>query len=47
MSHDDKAATTREWLKNHPRLIGYMFAVMLAWSSVGTAAAVVGTGNAG
>ena len=39
MSDDDKAAATREWLKNHPRLIGYMFAVMLAWSSVGTAVA--------
>ena len=45
MSTDDKAAATREWLKNHPRLIGYMFAVMLAWSSVGTA--IAGTGNSG
>ena len=45
MSHDDTAAATREWLKNHPRLIGYMFAVMLAWSSVGTA--VAGWGNSG
>jgi hypothetical protein len=46
MSDDDKAAATREWLKNHPRLIGYMFAVMLAWSSVGTAAAA-NWGNSG
>jgi hypothetical protein len=45
MSDDDKAAATREWLKNHPRLIGYMFAVMLAWSSVGTA--IAGYGNNG
>jgi len=45
MSDDGKAAATREWLKNHPRLIGYMFAVMLAWSSVGPA--IAGTGNAG
>jgi hypothetical protein len=42
---DDKVSTTREWLKNRPELVGYMFAVMLAWSSVGTAAA--GWGNAG
>jgi len=46
MSDNDKAAATREWLTNHPRLIGYMFAVMLAWSSVGTAAAA-GWGNSG
>ena len=45
MSNDDRAAATREWLKNHPRLIGYMFAVMLAWSSVGTA--IASTGNSG
>jgi len=45
MSHDDTTAATREWLKNHPRLIGYMFAVMLAWSSVGTA--IASTGNTG
>jgi hypothetical protein len=45
MSTDDTAAATREWLKNHPRLIGYMFAVMLAWSSVGPALA--DTSNAG
>jgi len=42
---EDKASATREWLKSHPELVGYMFAVMLAWSSVGTAAA--GWGSAG
>jgi hypothetical protein len=42
---DNNASATREWLKSHPELVGYMFAVMLAWSSVGTAAA--GTINTG
>ena len=39
MSTDDKAAATREWLKNHPRLIGYIFAVMMLSQSIGTVAA--------
>jgi hypothetical protein len=42
---DNNASATREWLKSHPELVGYMFAVMLAWSSVGTA--IASTGNAG
>ena len=45
MSQDTKGTAAREWLKSHPRLIGYMFAVMLAWSSVGTA--IASTGNTG
>ena len=39
MSQDTKGTAAREWLKSHPELVGYMFAVMLAWSSVGTAVA--------
>jgi hypothetical protein len=42
---DNNASATREWLKSHPELVGYMFAIMLAWSSVGTA--IAATGNTG
>ena len=45
MSQDTKGTAAREWLKSHPELVGYMFAVMLAWSSVGTA--IAGTANTG
>jgi hypothetical protein len=39
MSDEVQTSATREWLKNHPELVGYMFAIMLTWSSIGTVAA--------
>jgi len=43
MSDEGQTSTARAWISNHPELVGYMFAIMLAWSSVGTAAASWGS----
>jgi len=39
MSDEAQMSATREWLKNHPELLGYMFAIMMMMQSVSTVAA--------
>jgi len=47
MSDEAQTSATREWLKNHPELVGYMFAIMMAMQSVSTVAAAGGHGSPG
>jgi len=47
MSDEAQTSVTREWLKNHPELVGYMFAVMMMAQSVTAVAAAPGHGSPG
>jgi hypothetical protein len=39
MSDKGQTSTAREWLTNHPRLIGYLLAILMLTQSIGTVAA--------
>lgn len=45
MSDTGQTSAVKAWLGNHPEILGYLFALMMLSSSVGTAAA--GWGAAG
>jgi len=46
MSDEGQTSATREWIKNHPELFGYMFAALMMAQSA-TAVAATGHGSPG
>ena len=46
MSDEVQTSATREWIKNHPELFGYMFAALMMAQGA-TVAAATGTGSPG